>query len=573
MLRSLFIKNFVLIDKHEIEFSKSLNVITGETGAGKSIIVNAIKFLLGDKADKNYIRKGESELKVQGDFNISGLKEVISYLKQKNIDLDDNNLLVERIYNEDGRSINKLNGEKVTLSNYKEVVKLLIDICGQHDNVSLLDVSNHIKIIDLFCERENQSFLKLKNDYQALYKQYIEVVKKIKEYTAIEKPEKKIQNLKKDIKELENANIKKGELKELEHLNEIYEYASDITGSLSAASEELCGDPDDSSRVNAEWFVSEACSRLHGYKIKEINDFSERVESLLIELRDINDSMLNYLDKYEFDEDKAIYVHNRCELLYSLETKYNKSADELIPYLEELKNELNTYLDLDYILQTLYKEKVELLAKINEVLLNIRTIRIKVANNLSKRIIEELKSLNMPSIKFVVEFNDFPNIEQIEKKISIAGIDQIIFKISTNLGQDVKPLNKIASGGEMSRIMLAIKNALYEVDNIPTVIFDEIDSGISGVTANALGDKLYILSKNQQIILITHLAQIAALADKHLLIEKYEKDNLTFSKVSELNDDEKITEISRLISGKANSDISKKQAIELIKRKGELNEL
>lgn len=557
MLVELNINEFAIIEKANIRFSEGLNIITGETGTGKSIMVDALNLVLGARSDKNYIKDGSEKTIVEALFFIEDSSKIKPILDEFGIDLEkDNNILITREIYLTGRSISRVNGRVVTLSMLSRLTHKLVDIQGQHEHQSLLSSENHIEFIDLLGDSKLKTY---KKKVREEYKKLVELREKLKKLSQNEmERERTIDLLKFQVDEIDEIDLKVDEENELINKHKLLSNAQELSVLANSVSEKLSLSSYGNSSIideirNLSRIVNKIVSFDENLRIHE-----ETLESISFSLEDISRDINDYISNIDFDFETLIEVENRLGVLNKLKRKYGNTISEIFEYREKIFEELRILSNLD---EEIEKINIEIYSKekdLKELSEELSVERKSIGSKLEKRMIDELKELNMKDAKFKV------NIEELES-FSINGINKIEFFISTNLGQGLKPMSKVASGGEISRVMLAFKNILAEVDNIDSLIFDEIDTGISGRTAQIVGEKILQISKNYQVICITHLPQIAAMADTHFLINKtLSKDNKTLTNITKLNEDEKVNEICRLIGGVYVTDITKKHAREMI---------
>ena len=535
MLRSVNIKNLALIREAEIDFKKGLNILTGETGAGKSIIIGAINTGLGDKANKSMLRSDAESGGVELLF--TNVKEsVLNLLKDNDIDTEEGNVIIQRKITSDS-STTKVNGSNVTLSLLKEITSELIDVHGQHDNQSLIDSNKHIDLLDFYGADE---ISEIKGDLKAEHANYRNLRLNYKNYDKTEEElNKEIEFFKHEISEISAAGLKEGEDKVVEEDFKRLSNAERVVNLLNKALMALEGS--DESILNKFSEVS--------LNVNEAVKLDERLESIKSSMMDVeslsNDlthDLRSYIDDNGFKPEQYVAARERLDEINHLKSKYGNSVEEILSYKNGLEEKIKSY-------ETYFEKKRSLENKIHESGIKLNEIskvlseaRIKVASELEPLVIKNLKELNFLDCKFKINFEKLDRITE-------NGFDKIEFLISTNPGEPLMRLSKIASGGEISRIMLAIKAAFAQKDEIETLIFDEIDTGISGKTAQMVGKKLYDISKCHQIICISHLPQIAAMADTHFHIHKEVEGGNTISGVVELNDDQMIKEIAKLVGG------------------------
>ncbi len=536
MIANLTVKNVALIEYAEILFEDGLNILSGETGSGKSMLIDAISFVLGEKADKDFIRIGAQTAEVEMLLNISS-DEAVNALKQLNIE-DCSQLLLSRTINESNRSVCKINGKTVTIGMLKEISTLLVDMHGQHEHQSLLNPNKHITLLDKFCEEE---ITPLKQKLKEHIEEYKEVVKKMKLYITDEKErEAKISMLTYQVEEIKAAALKPGEedalLQKRKKLGSLEKLAQNTYDALENLSEHPLN-PAYSLVTKAVHNIEEIASADDSKKY-----LAENIQAVLTEISEIIHDLKAYQSDLELDPDELAQIDARLTTIHSVKKKYGGTVEEVIKFYKEAQNQIEFIENGVDALNNLANNKKKKLMSIISVCENISKVRKTQAEQITVRIIGVLQELGMKEALFNIEIGR-------KKEFGLNGFDNVEFLISPNPGSPLKPLSKIASGGEMSRVMLALKSVLADVDNIETFIFDEIDTGVSGRTAQMVAEKLNILGKTHQILCITHLPQIAAMAKNHLLIEKRQNENSTTSHISTLDYNSTITELARLIGG------------------------
>lgn len=541
MISTLNIKNIGIIDDITINFNNGLNILTGETGAGKTLIIGALSILAGGRFSKEMIRNGEEYSYV----------ELCIYIPENKNSVDGNIIISREIYL-NGRNMCKINGRLVTVNELKNFMQNIIDIHGQNDNQTLFNVSEHIKLLDEFSGKELSN---IKKEYTNLYNEYINIKEELKRNYGDEKEkQRKLDLLKYQINEIEMAKLKIGEEEELMEQRKVIANSEKISENLQNASSCI--------NENAVDSIYTAIRCLE--KIQNINlEYSNILESLkgtYYEIEEIGRDIEEKSNNLEFDKNDLEMIENRLNIIYSLKRKYGNNVEEILNYKENKLQEINTIENLEEYTNQLKKQLLINEEQMLKLCIKMNEIRNLSANIITEKINKELEELEMKNAKFEVkiEFNN-------EKIFTNNGLDKVEFLISSNVGEEPKPLNKIASGGEISRIMLAIKNVLAEVDKVDILVFDEIDTGISGIAANSVGNKLKKISKNHQVLCVTHLASIAAKADYNYYISKKTENNKTSTKIKLLNENESIQEIARIASGEI-TEISLKHALELRKK-------
>lgn len=538
-----------LIRELEMDFGKGLNILTGETGAGKSILIGSINVALGMQSFKGFAREGADTALVELVFSVEddALRRKIEALE---LSVEDGQVILSRRLS-GTRSISKVNGETVPLSVVRELASLLIDIHGQHEHQSLLYKKNHLRILDEFA-REELGAYKEKN--AELYAQYAALKKQMESSVLDEAARKKEADfLQFEVEEIENAGLRAGEDEEVEAQYRKMANARRIAEDAAEAYRLTCEGPG-----NAGDSVSGALSRLlsvSGYD-KEMEELAGQLGEIENLLSDFNHSLSSYLDDLTFDEGEFQQLENRLDEINRLKTKYGNTIEEILAYKEEKEQRLQKLADYDTYLANLEKQYRQSEERLRENSEKMSEIRSRYAKKLSRMIQAELIDLNFLETNFETEVSQTGTL-------SAEGMDEVCFLISMNPGSPLRPLGDVASGGELSRIMLAIKTVLAEKDDMPSLIFDEIDVGISGRTAQKVSEKMAVIAANHQVLCITHLAQIASMADNHFLIEKSVQNQSTGTTIRELNRDESIKELARILGGARITDLTLQSAREM----------
>ncbi|NEU03590.1 DNA repair protein RecN [Clostridium senegalense] len=538
MLLQLNIKNFALIEELSIDFENGFNVLSGETGAGKSILIDAINFVLGGKFNKNLIRVGEEKTVVEAIFTIDNEK-IKSTLNMLEVDYDDVIVLTRESFNT-GKTIAKANGKTLILSKIKLISESILDIHGQHENQNLLDNSNHIIYVDAF---GSENITILLDEYRKLYERLSLIESKIKELKGNNNDrEKNMDFIKFQIDEISNINPKIGEDKELEESFSMLSNAEKIEKSLLLSYSMLRNSGEEGySTVDGLSYVIRELKTIENNK-SEIKKIVSALESCYYIIEENIDDIRTIKDNIYYDEKELEFVNGRMYQLSIAKKKYGETIEEILNYKKNLEIRYDEFLNFGEIIKKLEKEKTELEKKMGEKAVEIHNIRVLIGEELEKKVKNELDYIGLNKSTFKI------NIELTENIYS-NGMDKVQFNISTNPGQPLQPLEEIVSGGELSRIMLALKTVFVDKDEIPTVIFDEIDTGISGRIAQRVGEKMYLISKNHQVLCVTHLPQIASMADYNYLIAKESTNDKTFTKVRKMDKNEKKYEIARMIGG------------------------
>lgn len=552
MLFNLSIENVALIKKADIDFSDGFSVLTGETGAGKSILIGSLNMLLGERTGKETIRHGENYAYVEGLFYVDeNVKRELSHFEIETE--EDNSLIVSRKLMADGKNICKISGKTVPVSILREVGRNLINIHGQHDNQALLDSKCHIDFLDAFCKRENKLLF---DEYKEFYTELTSKKRELVEFDIYENEKmRKMDILQFEIDEINNANITPGEEDELKTKRNFIKNKEHFTKNCAGALSVLY-ENDEETAYN---LVSQASRFVDKISDESISELSEKINDVLYRIEDVASDIRHKLDEVNFDDMSLDDIEERLDIIYRLKRKYGETEEDILKYCENAQRELDVITFSDAKKAELEKQIEILEKKTLSLAKNIRQTRIDNAQIVKECINLQLGDLNMSGAEFDVCFE--------ECELNKNGIDKIEFLISTNKGEPKKPLTKIISGGELSRIMLALKNVLTDGDSADTLIFDEIDTGISGVTAGKVGVKLSEIADKKQIICVTHLPQIASLSDNHFKIEKKADEDKTNTYIKALTEEEKIAEIAYMISGDAKSETSLAQAKEMISKR------
>lgn len=531
MLSSLSLSNVALIKKQTINFKRGFNCLLGQSGAGKSIVIDALSFVLGAKADKGLIRTGENLMRVDAVFSDLS-DDVLKFLQEQDIEVE-NELIVTRTLSVEGKSSIKINGFPATAKSLQELSLLLADFCGQHDSVGLLNVNNHLLLLDKFAGQEVED---LKELVSVEYDKLKDLEKQISECGGSDEVRERTKDLLSyQIQEIEKAQLKSGEWEELKERFDFISSSESIFEKVSEALGKL-----DEQRENAGVLLYEAKSVLSSLSnFKDIEECKERIENCYYEIKDVAETLEQIKQNADYDPKELERIDSRIDLIKGLSKKYGNTVDDILQFSENCKQKLEDLENSQFILEKLNKQKIETQQKLEDLCKKLSDKRKEFAKMLEVRLTEELECLEMKGTFFKVDF------EKID--CSKKGFDSVKFKFSANKGQEIKDLHKTASGGELSRLLLSFKNVLLDKEKVQTVVFDEIDSGISGLVAGRLADKLANISKFVQVVCITHTPVVAARADAFLLVEKQVVDDSTISTICELDDDQAVVEIARLI--------------------------
>lgn len=538
MIKELYMKNCALIEELRVDFGSKLNILTGETGSGKSIVLEGLNLCLGGKYDRSFLRKdcdrGLVELLIYTDN-----QKVEDLLNEYSIPYSDKELLVSRSIFEDGKSTTKLNGRSIRLADLRTIMMTIVDIHSQHQNQALYNRDVHLEFLDLYGK---DSLKDIKSKYDASYKKYTDIKSKILELNdnmTERELEREVDLLKYQIDEIEKANLDVDEYEILKVKYKKYSNQDKINTAILTSYDLLrSGDLGVEDRIGKSL---SALGPVADYDIA-LEDFVEGLENIMYQLEDLDASMRSYIDKNEYNPQILEEIQLRMDFINTMKRKYGDKIEDILDYKIEMKQRLYNIENREERKLALLKEQEKIEADLEEIGGELTSSRMKVANLLEESILKELESLNMKNTKFKVIFN--------KVGYTSSGCDDVEYYVSFNLGENLNPLNKVASGGEMSRFMLAFKKILSDVDKIETMIFDEIDTGISGRAAQVVGEKLAEMAKHKQLICITHLPQIAAFADDHYYIEKNVENERTFTSIRNLSYQDRQEEIARLISGK-----------------------
>ena len=547
MLFHLHVKNLALIDSAQVEFKEGLNILTGETGAGKSVIIGSVNVALGAKASKDLIRQGCDSAYVELVFSVTDGKK-IKALEALDVCPDEEGLIIISKKITPARSISKINDETVTSGKLREITGLLIDIHGQHEHQSLLYPAKHLEILD---EYGKSHILEYKQKIAVIWQTYTELKKKLESFQIDgEQRARELSFCRFEIEEIENAALKPGEEEELEAQYRRFANSQKIAESLSEAYRAVESEEESIARALKSL---QAAAEYDEEGLGGIRDQLFDVDTLL---SDLNREISSYTEDMTFDEETFKEVENRLDLIHNLENKYGRTVEDILKSLEEKKEKLSQLENFDKLRGETEKELKNTEEKLSKLSGQLSEVRKKTAGELTEKIRKGLEDLNFLDVKFSMEFQKLPHY-------TAGGTDAAEFMISTNPGEPVRPLAMVASGGELSRIMLAVKTVLADTDDIPTLIFDEIDAGISGRTAQMVSEKLRVIGKTHQVICITHLPQIAAMADCHFEIKKSAEGGRTTTRIRELNREQITEELARLLGGAEITDTVRKNAAEM----------
>ena len=556
MLNRLYVKNVALISEADIEFDSGLNVLSGETGSGKSVILDSINFILGCKADRTMIRYGEQEAFVRAEFSVDPKSKAVEKLEEYDIETD-GTVLISRKLSTDGKGAIKINGNAVTVSMLRNITQHLVDVHGQSEHFFLLSEDNQLKVIDGLLGSEAEA---IKSELGETISQKRALKNKISELGGDEAERaRKLDLLEFQINEIESADLKAGEFEELKSRRNLVLNVEKI---LSAINTSIAILRDDGGCSDGLTSAIREMNRISGIS-EDYSQICSRLEGLNAEVSDVSETLSDMAENLSFDENEAQQIEDRLSLIKTLQKKYGADENEILAFKDKAKAEYEAIFDSAATIEKCTKEIAVCDEKIYSLCVKLTDLRKQAAKSFCANVENELKTLNIPDAKFSVRFNDYD--KSTANLLSANGCDEIRFEFSANKGEPLKPLNKVISGGEMSRFMLAIKTQLKDLNGISTYIFDEIDAGISGFTAGTVAEKFIDISKATQILAVSHLPQVCAASDAQFLIYKTEEGGKTLTKVKRLSDSQKIDEIVRL-TGSIVSETAKKHAEELIGR-------
>ena len=553
MLSLLHIENIAVIQTADIQFDKGFNVLTGETGAGKSIVVDAIGAIIGERTSRDLIRTGAKSSLVNAVF--TGLPE-LDWFRENGVGPDEEgNLLIQREIQPDGKNICRINGRLITVSQLRQLGRLLLNIHGQHDGQQLLDERCHLDYLDGFGATGADL-----DAYRVCYNRLAAIRREISALQMDEAEKaRRIDSLEFQIGELERAELRSGEEEELTERRDLLRNAGKLMESVEGAHLALSGDDE---REGAAALLGEAEQSLHA--AGRISTQAAELLEKLVELRcaadDIAEQIRDLRDAFDFETGELDQIESRLDVLHRLKKKYGDSVDEMLDYLDRCKKELDEIQFSTDTIARLEKEQSKALADARKAAETLSQSRKKAAKALEQRIQSELAQLDMPKVRFQVEFGPKPG----EFAMDDTGMDEVQFLMSANVGEDLKPIQKIASGGELARIMLALKNVLAENDQVGTMVFDEVDTGVSGRAAQKVAEKLADVAHAKQVLCVTHLPQLAAMADVHFSVEKGERGGRTYTQVERLTRQRRCEELARLTSGEHITDATLGAAGELL---------
>lgn len=554
MLQSLSIKQFAIIDTLDIQFSDGLTVLSGETGAGKSIIIDAIGQLIGMRASSEFVRHGEKKAIIEGIFDIDDAKDAIRQLETLGIDINEDFLIVKREIFSSGKSICRINNQTVTLQDLRQVMQSLLDIHGQHETQSLLKQKYHVELLDRYADGE---YIKELQQYAQSYEQHQE---KIKELEALESADQallqRLDLMKFQYDELKEAQLKEGEIEQLEIDIKRIQNSENLSLALNAAYVTLT---DEHAITDRLYTLSSELQNVNQILPETFEKLKEEVDQFYYTLEDAKHQIYEEINQTEFDEQYLNELESRMNLLNNLKRKYGKDISDLMIYQEKIADEINKIENYEESTSKLREEIQQLSQQVQEDGEKLTKARKIVARQLRDRIVNEIQYLQMKDANLEISFKPYETPQK-------DGLERIEFLISPNKGEPLKSLNKIASGGELSRIMLALKSIFVRAHGQTAILFDEVDSGVSGQAAQKMAEKMKDIASVIQVICISHLPQVASMSDHHLYISKHEEDDRTTTTVLELTGDARIDEIARMISGATVTELTRENAKEMIEQ-------
>ena len=548
MLSLLHIENIAVIECADISFDRGFNVLTGETGAGKSIVIDAISAILGQRAYRDMIRTGTNKASVRAVFTDV---PKLSWFEENGVEYDPETI-IQREVHLDGKNVCRVNGSLVTVSILNKLGIQLINIHGQHDSASLFDEANHLTFLDDFAGNEA-----IRADYSEKYSEVDKIRREINRISMDEGEKlRRMETLKYQIEEIEKANLEAGEDEALEERRKLLQNSEKIANGLNEAVESLYGGDDTDGAATLLNMAERALARIAKYS-DDIASLHEKVADLMYQVQDAAEIARDVQYELSYSADELDRIESRLDVIHKLRRKYGTTCAEILEYLQKAKQELDEIEFADDHLERLKKKLKKAEKAAWDAALVLRQNRQEVAEKLSARILTELAQLDMPKVQFACQFT--------ELELTSNGADAVAFYMSANVGEALKPMSKVASGGELARIMLAMKNVLAEQDKVDTLIFDEVDTGVSGRAAQKVAEKLKSVARSKQVLCVTHLPQIAAMGDTHMLIAKGEREGRTYTTVTPLDLEGRKRELARIIGGANITEITLKSAEEMLK--------
>ena len=548
MLSLLHIENIAVIECADISFDKGFNILTGETGAGKSIVIDAISAILGERAYRDMIRTGTDKAAVRAVF--TDVPE-LDWFEENGVPYDPETVISREVHM-DGKNVCRVNGSLVNVTILRKLGMQLIDIHGQHDSASLFDEDSHLTFLDAFANSED-----LLNTYAEKYTAVSELEREIRRMTMDEGEKlRRMETLRYQIEEIAKANLQAGEDDTLEQRRKVLQNAEKLSDGINAAVECLYGGDDSDGAASLLADAERELARLSRFT-DAFSALHEKLADLMYQVQDVADEVRSARDDVSYSDGELDRIEERLDVIHRLRRKYGVTCADILEYMEKAQKELDEIEFADDHLERLKQKQQKAEKEAWDAAKALRQCRMKAADILAKRILDELAQLDMPKVQFACNFT--------ETQLSANGADAVAFYMSANAGEEPKPLSKVASGGELARIMLAMKNVLAEQDQVATLIFDEVDTGVSGRAAQRVAEKLRSVAKNKQVLCVTHLPQLAALADTHLLIAKEVRDGRTYTNVTPLDVEGRKWELARIIGGANITETTLKSAEEMLK--------
>jgi len=548
LLSLLHIENIAVIERADISFDQGFNVLTGETGAGKSIVIDAISAILGERAYRDMIRTGTNKASVRAVFTDV---PKLNWFEDNGVEYDPETV-IQREVHLDGKNVCRVNGSLVSVSILRKLGTQLINIHGQHDSATLFDEANHLQFLDAFADNEN-----LRLDYAEKYDAVARLRREIDRMTMDEGEKlRRMETLKYQIAEIEKADLEPGEDEALEDRRKLLQNAEKIADSMNDAVENLYGSDDSDGAASMLAVAERALARISKFG-DNISELHERVADLMYQVQDVAEAVRDVRDELAYSADELEQIESRLDIIHKLRRKYGTTCADILSYLDKAKRELDEIEFADDHLERLKKKLHKAEKNAWDAAFTLRENRKQTAVSMSERILTELTQLDMPRVQFRCEFT--------ELELTNNGADAVAFYMSANAGEALKPMSKVASGGELARIMLAMKNVLAERDQVATLIFDEVDTGVSGRAAQKVAEKLRSVASHKQVLCVTHLPQLAALANTHLLIAKGERDGRTYTTVTPLDLEGRKRELARIIGGTNITETTLKSAEEMLR--------
>ncbi|OEF95528.1 DNA repair protein RecN [Vulcanibacillus modesticaldus] len=557
MLIELTIRQFTIIKYLKINFKSGLNILTGETGAGKSVIIDAIQLISGSRGSIDFIRRDSEKAEIEALFDLPIDHSVFKIVDSLGIPYSDDGLLIlKRELLQSGKSICRINGQLVTLSSLKEVGQYLIQFHSQNQHQHLLMQDKQLALLDAYGDTLLEE---VKTDYKQSFAEYIKLKKEYQQLAENEREmTQRIDLLQYQIKEISEAELKPGEDEDLIQQKNKIKYSEKILNSLNNTYQLLSEEKGIVDLLNIALGLLDQVTRYDS----DISVIHEQLSSAYYQIEDLTMQISQKVDQLDFDPNQINYVEERLSLIHHLKRKYGDSVDAILEYATKIQNELDLIQNKDQHLQKIQTQLEKVTLQVLNKARKLSGLRTKIAEELSTLIEKELNDLQMKNTVFKVDIR----FQEDLKNITPTGLDNVNFLISSNPGEPLKPLNKIASGGELSRIMLAIQTILADKDNVPIMVFDEIDTGVSGQAAQAIAEKLAYVARDKQVFVITHLPQVASMADHHYLIQKKVDGNSTFTEIEYLSEDKSVEEIARMLGGVEVTNLTRKHAKEMIKK-------